>query len=461
VKFAELVAQERAKAFDNESYLNWYNRVSSRYPAPSHIEWLIEHYIDRVISGDCQRLIISMPPQHVKSDAITRKLPVYWGQNCPGDNILITGYSQRFAEKYLSEPARDLADELGVLAKGSTALDSWKFTTGGTVVARGVGAPPTGIPRLKLIIIDDPIKSRAEAESEVERENVWSWYRGSIIQRFWEDTRVIIIATRWHEDDLIGRLLEEEVNKWEVVNLPALAEMNDVLGRAEGEALWPEFKSVEFLLDQKKDAGEYEFEALFQGNPTPLEGSLFKVGRIGRVRRDEVPHGGSVMAFDLGSTVAGDWTAFAQGWKCNKSGKFFFDVDRCKKEPYDRNSWARLQVDSRKPSLVIGPEDPGSGGKEAGLHFARAMAGHNVEIRKVTGSKESRATPLASMVNAGLVCVVDSPTANAFIEELRQFPGGKHDDMVDAASDVFNELAKTQAIQKKGSRFAGNSSRAV
>ncbi|HEX9950644.1 MAG TPA: hypothetical protein VGB53_02670 [Rubricoccaceae bacterium] len=159
---------------------------------------------------------------------------------------------------------------------------------GPPLVTRGVGNPPTGVNPISLLVADDPIKSRADAASATLRDNVWQWWTGSIIQRFWPRTRAVVIATRWHEDDLIGRLKKADdpanggPGVWTFVNLPALAG-DDPLGREPGEALWPAAKPAPFLHALRCSMGAYEFEAVFQGNPTPRDGSLFKVGTFGYV----------------------------------------------------------------------------------------------------------------------------------------------------------------------------------
>jgi predicted phage terminase large subunit-like protein len=233
---------------------------------------------------------------------------------------------------------------------------------------------------------------------------------------------------------LIGRITAEPGHGWEVVNLPAIAEDNDAFGRNPGVALWPEFKSAEFLQSQREAMGDYEFEALFQGNPTPREGSLFQVARIGKVAR---PKGQSILSFDVGSTIKGDPTAMCQLWKVAE--RYVLEFDQVQKETYDRNSWIRLQSDTRRPTVITIPEDPGAGGKDAAVFLTATLAGHYVKTKRPTKDKETRANPLSSMVNAGLVDFVDNHMYAKAVEQFRSFPGGKHDDMVDAASDAFSE----------------------
>ena len=385
-----------------------------------------------------KRVILSMPPQHAKSDTITRRLPVYWGERFPGDNVLLTGYSQTFAESQLSLPARDLAAERGTLG-AATALNFWKFSNGGSVSVRGVGAPPTGLPRLKLIIVDDPVSSREDAESETMREKVWQWWTGTIVQRFWMDTRAIIIATRWHEDDLIGRLIADQPDKWTVINLAAIAEEGDDLGRPIGEALWPALKPIHFLEAQKIEMGEYEFEALFQGNPTPREGSFFKIGNLQIV--DVIPPLKKVArAWDIAHTEGGgDFTVGAKVGACEDGRFIVLDVRRGQWDTDERDKIIKDTASTDGHTVKIhGPQDPG--GKSWAKVFTRMLAGYTVKTDIVRKDKQLRADPVSSQVNAGNFLILRGTWNNAFIEELRQFPNGKYDDQVDAFGDGFMEV---------------------
>lgn len=393
-----------------------------------------------------------MPPQHAKSHTITQRLPVYWGERFPGDNVLLTGYSQSFAEAQLSLPARDLALERGTLGS-ATALNHWRLKSGGAVTVRGVGNPPTGVPRLKLVIIDDPVSSREDAESETIREKIWQWWTGSIVQRFWKDTRVIIIATRWHEDDLIGRLKVDQPHLWKIINIPAIAEENDPMGRAQGQALWPAMKPIDFLESQKAEMGAYEFEALFQGNPTPREGSFFKVANLEKQIVDVIPPlRKSGRAWDIAHTEgAGDFTAGVKMAQLEDGRYIVLNVVRGQwdTDERDKTILATAQTDGTEVR-IRGPLDPG--GKSWAKAFTRMLAGFPVHVKLVRKDKQIRADPLSSQVNAGNVLLLRGAWNKDYIEELRQFPNGKHDDQVDASSDVFEDIANPVLMDKKETR---------
>ncbi len=141
--------------------------------------------------------------------------------------------------------------------------------------AAGAYGPITG-KGADVLVIDDPVKNAEEAYSPVQREKLWEWYQSTAFTRLEPNGAIILVMTRWHEDDLAGRLLKLEPGLWEIVSLPALAEADDLLHRAEGEALWPERFPVEQLLEKKKSVGSYWWSAMYQQRPVPIEGGFFK-----------------------------------------------------------------------------------------------------------------------------------------------------------------------------------------
>ncbi len=431
------------------SFTDWYLEYKpAHYTFPKHVEYLCG-IVDRVVKGELQNVAISLPPGHGKSQTITTKLPVYWGIRHPQDAIVFTGYSQSFADRNLSRPAKELAEEIGALDATSNAMEFWKLKNGARLVSRGVGSAPTGINPISLLVCDDPIKDRMQAESETERNNIWDWWTGSVVQRFYPRTKAFVIATRWHHDDLIGRLKAQNDPAWTFINLPAIAEANDALGREEGEALWPESKPIEFLERVRSQMGEYNFQALFQGNPSPRQGAIFKVDRLNFIEADDVPPlVNRVRKWDTAaSSGKGDYTAGALLGKDNAGRFYLLDMQRFQEGTDQRNNRivSTAQADGSGVKIVV-PEDPGSAGKDQALMFIRMLQGYSVQAIRETGSKEVRADGFASQVNAGNVYIVRASWNSALVEELRQFPSGKYDDQVDAVAGAFHELSKRSDI---------------
>lgn len=425
------------------SYLNWYKTtLLDNWQLPKHIVYLCE-LVQKVIEGEYKRVAVSMPPGHAKSDTITRRLPIRWGQLNPRDAIVLTGYSQRFTETNLSRPCREIAREVGALSASSFAMDEWRLENGSRIVARGVGTPPTGINPISLLVADDPIKDRAQANSEIERNNIWEWWTGSIVQRFRPHTAAFLIATRWHEDDLIGRLKEQNDGDWLFINLPAIAGENDPLGRLPGEALWPESQPLAFLEAQRAAMGDYEFEALYQGNPTPRDGAFFKVTQLEQRILDRCPPlKRKARGWDYSDNSGkGDFSAGVKVAEAEDGRIIIVDAERGKWLADERNARqdAIARLDGEETIIVI-PEDPGQAGKEQARTHARRLIGFKVKAKRPTGSKETRADPYAAQVNAGNVWMVRGEWNKPFIEEHRQFPRGKNDDFIDAVVDAFTEV---------------------
>ena len=223
----------------------------------------------RITSGECKRLIIAMPPRHAKSETVTIRYSAWRLERDRKLNIILGCYNQKLANKF-SRRLRAIAEERNVgLAKDNRRIDEWETKSGGGVKAVGVGAGITGFGG-DLVIIDDPVKGRAHAESRTVRGSTWDWFNDDIYTRLEPNAAVILIQTRWHEDDLAGRLLKDGDNggeHWDVLSLPAIAER--------GEALWPERFPVERLEEIRRRIGSRSFAALYQQQPAPASGGIF------------------------------------------------------------------------------------------------------------------------------------------------------------------------------------------
>ena len=189
------------------------------------------------------------------------------------------------------------------IASESRASARFSLQEGGEYFAAGVRGPITGR-RADLVIIDDPVKSWAEAESRTFRDSLYDWYRAELSARLKPGGRIVLIMTRWHEDDLTGRLLAAEP-AWSCVRLPAIAEIDDPLGRPPGEVLWPEWQDEAAILRRRREVGERAFAAMYQQNPRPPDAALFKVQNI-RIVRDA--------CFGADDPGLGPCSEFAGGW---------------------------------------------------------------------------------------------------------------------------------------------------
>lgn len=263
-------------------FVDFCRYTNKDYQDPPHIKHLISA-LERVDRGDLKRLIISMPPRNGKSETVSRKFPAWYLGRHPDNNVIMASYAFTLVRGF-SKDVRDIIESrrYKIVFDISTADDSrqvkdWDIAghTGG-LLAQGVGGSITGY-GAHLFIIDDPFKDQKEAESQLNRENVWDWYRSVVLTRLEPNAAIIIVQTRWHQDDLVGRILKgEDAKDWEVINFPALATADDILGRKEGEALWPERYSVDTLLKTKREVGSRIWSALYQGSPLDPESQKFK-----------------------------------------------------------------------------------------------------------------------------------------------------------------------------------------
>ncbi len=397
----------------------------------------------RTIDGvdGIRRLMVSMPPRHGKSEYCSKYLPSWYLGSHPNHRVILSSYEASFAASW-GRKARNLLEEHGhqfgiKVATSPSAADQWDLHgfAGGMVTA-GAGGAITG-KGANLAIVDDPIKNAEEAASQTMRDKVWDWWQSTLYTRLEPNGCVIVIQTRWHEDDLCGRLMrqatEDDGERWRMLKLPAISDR--------GDALWPDRYSVDRLKQIRKAVGEYHWSALYQQDPTPREGNLFKVNRFQFL--DEQPQGLKLIrAWDLAATENdGDYTA---GVLMGKDAEGRFYICDCKRGQWatdERDSWLKMTagLDGRKVKIRFA-QDPGQAGKSQILSLTRMLAGYNVVSQVVSGDKVTRADAFSSQLNAGNVWIVKGDWNRDYIEELRQFPNGKNDDAVDASSDSFSEL---------------------
>jgi len=261
-------------------YLDYCHYTDRNYQSPPHIRYLISK-LEALERGDIKRLMIFMPPRNGKSETVSRKFPSWYLGRNPDHNVILSSYAYSLARGF-SKDNRDMIESriyktvFPIATKDdSRAVNDWDIADhrGGMLTA-GVGGSITGY-GANLFIIDDPFKDHKEAESQLIRENVWQWYRSVVLTRLEPNAKLILIMTRWHRDDLAGRILAEDKD-WEIVNFPALAETDDILQRKEGLALWPERFPEPVLLDTKKKVGSRVWNALYQQHPMDAESQQFK-----------------------------------------------------------------------------------------------------------------------------------------------------------------------------------------
>ncbi len=428
------------------------------------VQWTAPHFLamqaalDRVTAGTLRRWYCSIPIRHAKTEHNTIGYGAYRLERNPATRILLTSHNAGKALKFSRELKR-LAESRGVeVRRDVNAAGEWETTGGGRVVAIGAGAGSAG-ENADLIIVDDPIGSREEAESAAERERAWDWLTNDILSRTEPHTAVLLTMSRWHDDDVAGRLLDRFGAHWEVLDLPGLAEENDPLGRAVGEPLWPEHRGIEWHEEKQRELLDYGYASLIQGRPRPREGGMFKWDWWQKI--EAIPATGQMIRYwDLAGTKPKghghdpDYTAGALLCRTPDKRAVIANVNRFRVEVAARD--ALIEQQARRDREVFGPRviywferQAGISGSEATDALIRRVQSCGVAAyaESVTGSKPERATPLASAAMAGNVLLAPDdraiPWHDAFRLEAADFPNGSHDDQVDAVAGAFNKLAAT------------------
>lgn len=438
------------------------------------------------------RLMIMTQPQVGKSLITSNLFPAWALGNHPNLNFILTSYNDDRATAN-SRAVRDLVDDaryravFGDLARGGdgVALSSdargakeWRLAAPhlGGVKAAGVGGGITGQPA-SVVIIDDPFKSREEAESQTRRDLVLDWYESQVMSRQQAGMAIVLFHTRWHEEDLAGLMLKAMVNndkaaRWEVLFMPALAlqedeyprdeaeqrmrmangvyiPMADPLGRKPGQALCPEILPEEMLLNIRDNMSGYNFLSLYQQMPYSKSGDVFKREWF---KIEKLAEGERIVRalwyWDKAATAgAGDYSAGVLIGFSNLGRFWVLDVVRGQWSTFERDRKMRESFEQsimRMPDAQISAlwhqQDPGSAGVDSARATNTALAPIPAHFEPLSGSKETRAEPWSSCLEADNARLLAGPWNKAFIDEHVAFPRGRNDDQVDAASSAYSKL---------------------
>lgn len=427
----ELLARRKGRA----SLLDFTRYTYPEFEPGAHHAQIAEA-LERVERGECRRLMIFAPPRHTKSELASRRFPAWYMGRNPAKQIITSTYSGEFATDFGREVRGIVAGQEyqalfpGVhLAEDSKAKGRWHTTDGGVYVAVGVGGPITGR-GAHLALIDDPIKNRQDADSEVVRESVWKWYTSTLRTRLMPGGAIVLVLTRWHEDDLAGRLLEAAKNggeQWEVVNLPAVSD--------DGKALWPEWYPLPELNAIKSAVGPRDWLALYQQRPTADDGTFFKREWF-RDRYTEAPKGlKTVITGDFAVTDGGgDYTELAV-WGFG-DGKFYA-LDWWHGQT-DAAVWMDALLDlvrQHRPMWFVGETGPIRRAIESTLTKRmreRRIFTATEWLSHAGADKATNARAFQAMCAQGQVVFPETEWAERVIDQLLKFPATKHDDAVDA-----------------------------
>lgn len=408
-----------------------------KYKIPPHIKLIINE-LEHLVSAKNQRLIITLPPRHGKSELISKYFPAWHMIKFPHKRILLTSYESDFASSWSYKALqiyKEFRNDL-VIEK----QDHWENKEGGFVNAIGVGGAMTG-KGADLIIIDDPVKNSEQANSITYRNKAWDWFNSTAYTRLEPDANIILLQTRWHEDDLAGRLIKEMENNgeiWKIINIPAIALPDDILDREEGEALWKERFPIERLEAIKQQLGSYWFNSLYQQKPINNENEIIK--RKYWEFYEAKPN------FDF---VIQSWdTAFKDKqfndysvgttWGMSNNAFYLIGSIIAKLEYPDLKNQILLASNEHKPNAIL-IEDKASG--QSLIQDLKRTSRLPIVAITPQGDKTTRVHLITPLFEAKKVYIgLNDKNTARIINECAEFPFSAHDDIVYSISQALNYL---------------------
>lgn len=419
----------------------------------------VQEFIEKPTDKAFEIMIINTPPQHGKSTTITETLPSWYLMKHPDESVIQVSYGDDLAERFGKrnlEKVKEHGHIFGVEVdpKKATSREFQILDHKGRMISKGIGSGLTGHSG-HLIIIDDPVKNREQADSERTRESIWAEFHDSIISRTQAGSKIVLIMTRWHEDDLAGRILNEMPEITTYVNYECECESeDDPLGRRprtkeeQGEPLCPEIGKGEAWLREFKrlhisENGRRSWEALYQGHPTIMEGNILKKAWWKRYDIKEYENGD----LKLDKIVLSVDAAFKDGEKndyvaMEVLGRYenkFYLLDLVNEHLDFTETIKRIRL-LRMKHYHLGAvyiEDKANG--TAIINVLRHEIPGIIPVEP-DASKEARVNAVSFVVEAGNFYVPNTDWGDKFIEQCAKFPNDKHDDMVDAWSQGTNKL---------------------
>jgi predicted phage terminase large subunit-like protein len=447
--------------------LTEYARHKGFEPALHHR--LIIDEIEAFLASDDEVLLLFAPPGSAKSTYVSNLFPPHYLSQNPGHSILAATHSVEFAQRWGRKCRNDIASDghvLGIsLAGDSTAADRWALTTGGEYYGVGAGVGISGF-RADLGLADDLFGSREDAYSETVRKKRWDWYTDDFSARLKPHAKRILMNTRWHPEDVAGRILQQIEKgqvKGRVVSLPAIAEANDPLGRAIGEPLWaddPAWDYPSYLRSRKAEISPMMWAALFQQRPAPEEGSFFQRGWFKRYEPAARPaflhvYGSSDYAV---TEDGGDYTVH-RVWGVDHSGGLWLLAGWRGQSTAD--VWIERLIDlviQHKPLAWFGEGGVIAKAIEPMLRrrLRERNAGCRLEWLPSINDKPTRARGFQARAAMGRVNLPEGTEGDLILDEYLHFPAGKHDDEVDTASLIGRALDETHPAIVTGTDVSRN-----
>jgi len=443
-----LLAMARAKKDMASDPADFAARVSQGlFKTPTHIKYLSAQYSE-AIDGGGNNKCVSMPFQTGKSEFTSKWLPFWFLARYPRKRVILTSYEADFAEGW-GRRVRNLVQthgsEYGLkLDDSSKSASRWELVTGGGMQTAGAGGAIIG-KGADLIIIDDPVKGAKEVRSKQYREDQWEWFTNTVLSRLQPGGRIIVVGTRWHQDDIIGRLNARTHDlpghvRFDYIRLPAIAEEDDPLGRQPGAALWPSRYDEAYYNSLRITVGPYAFSAGYQQNPTPEEGNAVK--RAWWRFYDSLPAQFDVLVqtWDLALTTEKD-SDYTVGFLLGRKGTDIYVIDRCMGKWDPPTAIKEIRTFSQRYPLAVGKVIERSTASLTTIAMLQREILGVIPMPTKGLPKDLRLANVIPLIAAGNVWLPKSAQwAVELVEEAAQFPNVEHDDQVDALSQGLNYL---------------------
>ena len=414
-----------------------------RFELAAHHQLIVER-LEALERGEIPRLMIFLPPRHGKSLLASQIFPAWYLGHHPDREIISATYGQDFSDHFgrrvrtmVNNPLHQALFPEFRVANDVASMRQFNTTAGGSYYAVGRGGAITGR-GADLLLIDDPLKGPEEARSEVTRRALYDWYSSVAYTRLQPGAAVVLISTRWHEDDLAGRLLRQSGGEgWDVLSLPAIAEKDESFRRA-GEALWPERFPLPKLEQMRRDVGAAVWAGLYQQRPSAAEGGIFKREWWGSYR--ERPHFKPVVqswdtAYKTGSE--NDFSVCTT-WGVAENGYYLLSCWRDRLEFPALVRQVVLLHSEYSPAVIL-VEDKASG--QSLIQELKYQTALPIRPVRVDRDKLARSQAVTPLIEAGKVFLPESaPWLADFLDELAAFPTGVHDDVVDSVTQALNYL---------------------
>ncbi len=434
---------------------------NGRWKSAPHFE-LINSKLLQILDGGTNKMIVNLPPRHGKSELISFYFLVWYSFIYPYNNLIFVSYNQGIA-KYFGNKVINLIEEKGskygvILNKRSKSSKEFVIDKyGGTYSFTGIGGTLTG-KGANLIVIDDPIKNNQDAFSKTKRENLWDWYQSTLFTRLEPNSKLLLVMTRWHQDDICGRLLEKmekQPQNWDLLKLPILAKENDLLNRKSGQLLWEGRFELSEILERKETLGDFWFSALYQQEPNISNGEIFKkqyfryfeiefIEEKKYLILNKTSINQRVIKLDdckifvtmdlaISTKTKADWTVLLVFAVTKDNDIMILDIIREKVEPIEHINLIQQCYNKYKP-ILIGIEK---------VQYQTSLIKEGLKIGLPimelipNGEKWVRALPMGARMQSEKVYFLNTAKWLAsFEDELMSFPNGNHDDQVDAFSYI-------------------------